>query len=814
MATNVVEADAAAETAQTTVFVTDANVVSSKVMNHLTMDQAFRSSSFSMNSQDIKAFLAKPFTISQGVLSTTDTVSTFARLICPINTIPGMYSDKLRGFAGWRMDVKFRIVFNATRFQMGRYMLCWVPYGGTYLSTKIAAWDTAYTNTLTQRTQLQRVEFDLNCDSEATLEIPYTSMFNYIPISSISDANVPGQLGSIRLIPYEALTVDTGLQTVAYTLYASYHNVELVGAAAPQSGKREGRAKKRNDPTEQEQASKGIGPVESMMNIGYDISSALTAVPVLSNFALPASWIFDTAAGVAAHFGWSKPANLDTIKRITQNYAPYFGSVDNDDISLPLAGSVKNQVDPALGFSSTDLDEMDFKFFVTMPAHFRRVAWLTSDNVGLPLFEVQLSPRNFSISRPLQLPGVTDFTPVAFVAKHFKYWRGSIVFKIKLVKTEFHSGRLSIGFFPFNYNQPTPSAPLHGNSMYINRHILDIREANELTLTIPYLNESPWMDSDDNGAIGTFGIYVEDKLVAPSTVPQSCVLLIEVAGGPDMEFACPVPSYLSPALRAAPQSGIISREEPNNACSLVTAAIGGTELHENDVVNAAMCIGEKISSFRALLRHSNSLVGTAITAASSYKNFIPFAIPVYIADLAAPVIPFTTSDLYGTLASCYLFSRGGVRLKMLVLNDSDATQKVRTLVSYLSPRNRTDASPSRIYDNPGTTLESNATNPFEYQNGPKVLSRTADGQPLEVFVPQYHRYHSRVNMDHSVSTTFPYSFAKPSTVTPFIVDVQAPGVVAYNAYRANWFRSGADDCNFGVFISIPPMVTATGSVTN
>jgi len=356
-----------------------------------------------------------------------------------------------------------------------------------------------------------------------------------------------------------------------------------------------------------------------------------------------------------------------------------------------------------------------------------------------------------------------------------------------------------------------PSQPL---SDFVNRHILDIREANELTITVPYLSSSPWMDLGDSASIGTFSIFVQDKLVAPSTVPQLCTLLIEVAGGPDTEFAYPVPSNLSPALRAAPQSGTISREEPRNDCTLVNASIGGTQLHENDIVNSAICIGEKISSFRTLLRHFSSLTGTAVVPSSSYKNFVPFAIPTYIADLVTPIVPSSTSDLYGTIASCFLFSRGGVRLKMIVLNDSDATGKVRSLISYLNARDQADGSTPRIYDAPGTTFLSNATNSFEYTIGPKVLSRTTDGQPLEVYVPQYHRYHSRVNMEHSISTTFPYSWSKPSTVSSFVVDVQAPGVVAYNAYRANWFRAGADDCNFGVFISIVPMVTATGSVTN
>lgn len=813
MASNVVEANQTASSDQTTVFVSDANANIATIMKPLDMDGSLRSSSITYNSQDIKTFLGKPYKLSTGVLSTTDTVSTFPSVRVPDNAMPSIFADKLEGYMGFRATVKFRILFNATRFQQGRYMMIWVPSGGAAGTNKDFSWFQAHTNTLTQRTQCQRIEFDISCDTEAVLEIPFTSILNYYPLAGVNDVNKVGSWGRLLLAPYVALTVDSGTPTVSYALYISYHDVELIGAATPQSGRV---VKRGSNPTEQEQSSKNIGPVESAMALGLNVSNALTSVPLLSNFAQPASWIFDALRGTAAHFGWSKPANLGTLMRVNQNYAPYFGSVDNDDIGLPLSASVKNIVDPALGFSRTDIDELDFKYFATIPAYFTSAAWLTGTAVGSSLISLDVCPTPYVTTRAAQLPGVRDYTPVAYVASNFKFWRGSMVFKFKLVRTEFHSGRLSVCFYPYDDRMNAFPSFTYADSIYVNRHIIDVRESNEFTITVPYLNASPWLDAQNSvsAATGRLIVWVEDKLVAPSTVPQLCSILCEVAAGPDIEFAFPIPNYLTPALNAVPQSGEISRQEPRNDCSIVNASIGGTTLTENDIVNAGLCIGEKVSSFRTLLRHFNALPGTAALASSSYKNIIPFAFPTWKSDTVTAVAPSSIADLYGQLASCFLFSRGGVRLKGVLMNDTDATQKARLVMLYLSPRSRTSANLPNVFDSPGTTLISLNANAGEYSNGPKVLARLADSQPIEVSVPQYNNYHSRLNTEHSVSVSDPYNAGKQYINTPWAVDVQPLGVAAYNAYRVQWFRAGADDCNMGTFISIPPMVRNIGATIN
>jgi hypothetical protein len=809
MASNVVDASQAISTDQTTTFASDAVAVSSTIIKPLSIDSALRSSSTIFNSQDIKNFLGKPVVCQSGVLSTTDAYATFPAINVPSGVFTSaMSTNKLDGFLGYRATFKFRIVFNATRFQMGRYMLTWVPSGGAPTNTgQFPLTYPTYTNTLVQRSQLQRVEFDLSCDTEAILEIPYVSTLNFIPLIGRTGPEAVGDLGRLRLYPYEKLTVDSGTPTVAYTIYVSLHDIELVGAAVPQSGVKS-RVTKRGNPSEEEQNSVKVGPVQSMMKIGLDVSSALTAVPLLSNFATPASWIFDALHGTAAMFGWSKPSDLAPVGRMIQTYAGYLGSSDNADCSLPLSMSVKNAVDPGLGFSGTDIDELDFKHFATIPAWIATNTWSTSDARGTQLGNFDLSPVSFSVSRPAQLPGVIDYTPLAFAASYFKYWRGSLVFKIKIVRTEFHSGRLSFAYFPTEISSTAATVQSFANAHYVNRHIVDIRESNEVTITIPYINSAPWLDTNERQIPGNFSIYVEDKLVAPATVPQNIRLIIEVAGGPDMEFAYPVNAFLNPGLRAVPQSGK-KGENPENVCAIVNATIGGTTTNENDIINSALCIGEKISSFRTLVKHFNSLPNNTSPIFGSFSAFVPFGAPWWTIDIAAPTAPSYFCDLYGTLSSIFLFSRGGVRWKAVPLNTGTVDLNVRQRIIYHQPLQSTSPTVTTMVTNSATVdFAGNAPSVAPYSNGPKVIARMADLQPIEVTVPQYHRWHSRINIAH-ITDALPYQTAKPNYTTPILIQIAPIGAVAFGTTKFAWFRAGADDTNFGVFISIPPMVKFT-----
>jgi len=229
-----------------------------------------------------------------------------------------------------------------------------------------------------------------------------------------------------------------------------------------------------------------------------------------------------------------------------------------------------------------------------------------------------------------------------------------------------------------------------------------------------------------------------------------------------------------------------------------------------------MCIGEKISSFRALSRHFN-LFPNQITETVNglFTQIIPFGITWWTVDLVTPVAPRYGGDLYGALGSMFLFSRGGTRWKSIVYANVAADFNARTTLTYTIPIKGSTPSLSTglINVSANSAFGGTAMRIGDFSSGPKVLSRVVDNQTVEFAVPQYSRYHSRVNSAHALGVN-DYSSLKPSLSTPFIVEIASTANTTFGARKAIYARAAADDGNFGCFISIPPMVQTVGGSLN
>lgn len=240
----------------------------------------------------IKDFLKRPVFLARGKFQSTDTVSTsgfdfgnWPKAV--ISAIP-MWTEKLKGYYGLRATLSLRLVANPNPFQQGRYMLCHVPCGGSEYNTQV--WINSHITTLVQRSQLPHVEFDLQCDTEAILKIPFVSSKNFYVLNS--GVLVEDVISRVRIFPYEPFSTGTGTNFCTWTLFASMEDVELIGAAIPQSGN-----------SELEQVRGKIGPIGLAVRRIKRIADTLSPVPLLSTYAVPVSWAADVISKTAYVFG-------------------------------------------------------------------------------------------------------------------------------------------------------------------------------------------------------------------------------------------------------------------------------------------------------------------------------------------------------------------------------------------------------------------------------------------------------------------------------------------------------------------------------
>ena len=786
-------------------------------------------------------FFARPYLLQSGVLSATDTPSTFSGFIMPRDLMAiDLFYSKFKGSMAARFDMEFTLKVNANPFQQGRYMLCWCPIGGTDASASTATdWILAHTFSPFQRTQLLNVQIDLSTETSATLVVPFSSMAPGYPIHNTTSQY---QSGQIRLFPYQKLTTGTGSVTAGYSLWVRLLNVRTGVAVVPNSmnpfeeedsvavfistypvfpTQDENPDNLEEIPpvlslppplvepesgvTDAEFKSAGVGPVQSASVTTKRLASYLTGVPIIGPYAGMVSWASDIVNNVASVFGWSKVTNGSAATLIQADGQYHFAHYDGVDNSKVLSACQKNSIEVVPGLGGTNLDEMDLNFFLGRPSFFDSFVWTTSTTTGSELFDRSLSPSQFSsLYTDTKGNGVINYTPVGLISTMFNYWRGDFIFTFKFVKTRFHSGRLSIcgNYNDFFIGGQTTNL---NNTAYINREIVDIREMTEFSITVPYSAMSEYLVCGANGPIrfGNLTVKVLDPLTCPDTVDSSVKVLVEVSCARGFEFAMPVRNNVVPILGTG-LSPVLNSGISVGDFESMSKTIGDTTLTGNHLEPSRACIGERITSIRQLIKRPTFFYkkSTYDPTTKQYFNIAPFhSAWAYSVSVGVATLPNYFADQYSVFASIYMYHTGGMRYKITRRFDG-ANTDVR---SYAWIGNTRYGSPNTLLagmfsDTIGTD-GSVITNNQNVAGGALMhVERQIERNGSEYLVPSYNRFHCRNGVETLVSGTSTYSMntnAPTTTLTIFSIDA------------TDWLcpsRCAADDGSMYGFVSIPPVI--------
>lgn len=795
METHVSIEQGASSVMQSTTFVDDGAMVSHDTSHFVRLKELFFRNSDNMPSeQGVIDFLKKPIVLVSGNFATTDTFSFLNYYSMPYAALTStqgiLWLQKLAGYFGIRMTMRFRLVVNANKFQQGRYCMGWIPFcGATYDSIKNTNTANLHMNTLVQRTTVQHVELDLNTDTSAELVVPFVSVRNFYPLNEAIAAAQTTVLGYLSVYPYSVLTAVSGSTTASYTIYVSFEDVELIGAASAQSGL-----------PDKELSNKLNGPLSAPLSAVSRGFKEFEAIPLLSSYATSVSWIADRLARSAAIFGFSKPTQGDSMIKQVPLSAPNHSTVDGDSDARSIGLLSKPGVSQVVGLAGTDLDEMDFSFIARKYAWFQTVSWASTGVVG-NLNTIQVSNTYSFVSGAF-----SHYTPISFVSNFFLYWRGSIKFKFKFVRTQFHSGRLSFAFYPTDQ-----AASLTAGPQYVHRWIVDIRDNNEVEIVVPYISNTQY--TDIGTPIGNLVIDIVDPLVAPGTVASSISILCEVAAGDDFELAVPSSFDYAPAI-VAPQSGM------DNAYNIMSGTIGASSIVADPNVASSTSIGEKVSSFRPLLRrYTRFRPNTGADTSTFLLNtpgiaFIPDFIPILA---STPGTDYWQPDLLAVVASCYGMWRGGIRVRDVVSRGMMSTTSLSPLTVVYSA---SDAAAAQNV--PVATSGATAAFTSRAYGVSHIIQEPDKNAIATVEIPQYVQAYGRCIADlwADNSGTNKYIGTSPATNGGFLF-INAPlasvgaGVTKKAGYTLhNLFRAMADDGSLHCFISVPPMRNVGTNLAN
>lgn len=830
----------------------------------------------------IKDFLMRPIIIHNGSWSSSDPAETqlFTANFPETLISNNMYQEKLRGFVGLRAKLVIQVQVNSQPFQQGRLMLQYFPYA-QYMPNRV----TLTNATLQGRSGCPRTDLDLSVGTEVQMDIPYVSPHGYYNLITGQ-----GSFGSIYLVVYSQLRDQiSGAGSVEYTVWAHLEDVDIqyptganiytgnepnfssIGQQISQGKYTEKEFRKLwNSKAYQKPPAKIFAQVASELKQLKDngtISSGLgqvseglntmSKIPILGNMFTKPAWISAQASNIFKMLGFSKPTTQGLPCESKLRGQNRMANYDGADTSHKLALSACNEIETKPGLAGSSADEMDFSHILSIPNYWDRFTWSTDNLNDAVIWTNYVTP--FKVKAYSDT--ITDrfrCTHMGYVANAFTYWRGSIVYTFKFVKTQYHSGRLRISFIPFYYNDTiSTGVPDVSRTQKI---VVDLRTSTEVAFTVPYPSTRPWMFSIRpesswlgenntlmyNAVSGIVRVEVLNQLVAANNVFQSIDTIVEVSGGPDLTFAGPTsPSYVPYSGEfTAEQTKIKKQEHDDEYSNEVThhRKIHAQVMGENEAIPRneaqhgvhpmaidshkidsnwspeAHCIGEKIMSVRQLIKRFGHFFNLNVNAANPAVIIAPFSVQEPISNTSSDK-SISQFEYYYYL---YAFWRGSMRIKSSTYTSSGAEEKstapsnsnnIWTVGLFTSVQDTFNTLVNRFSaGGVPVQLTTPLTAPMLNMGNSTIDVATNVEGLIEMEAPYY-------NVSHISPATLYTNTEKPVEISNVLKGHIPPAIITVSSRAKNsfpsensgetnlsFYRAVGDDFSFMYLVGVPPLV--------
>jgi hypothetical protein len=520
-------------------------------------------SKFKMPAQDdlansVIGFITRP--IKYRTYEWTTAQATYTQ-ITPGVSLPVEYTqnpmvlEKIAGFRYLRMDIELKWQVNAQPFNAGRLLMVWFPVQGQLQYAPTNQWS------FSGITGYPHVELDLSNATSATLVVPFI-----MPVTHLDLLSGVGYMGEVRTYVYSPLT---GSDNVDVTMWMRALNVDIqmptstsvippteFGRAQAQEGDdwagADGSVGVPDTIVEtgdapgiavEAEASKSGVKVSRILKAGGTIAKVLGMIPTVGPFIAAAGWVAAAAGGIASLFGYSKPVDGATTTMIVPSYARNLANYGGDSKAKMLALDNRNNVAQPIGLYGTNKDEMSLSYVLQRPVYLDRFVFNKTQAQNAIIWKWPVDPAACRSQNATAAHRIKQNTLMSYLAESFQFWRGSIQYHFKIIKTVFHSGRIRVIFVPgvdYNFN----TALLTFDKCY--SQVYDIRELTDFCFEIPYVNNAPWktLTPPQDIATGlaqsrnTGMLYVQvlNALRNPATAADAIEVLVETRAGSDFQF--------------------------------------------------------------------------------------------------------------------------------------------------------------------------------------------------------------------------------------------------------------------------------------
>lgn len=500
--------------------------------------------------QDLKRYFERPRLVRRGAFTLgarNNVVDVTWDRSALIAAFP-QWNNRLAGAYGIRFTMNFRFQVACTSFHQGL-----VAMGFQYSDPGNVFFRGGAPFSITN---LPHVRLDLTESTMVELKIPFLYMNDFFAILPTSPASgdAYGRMAVTVVLPIIAVT---GMSAPTFELYAYLSDIELIAADNAAS-------------TTVTLQSGGVVAAEMkqshLLSRGLATAARITRfvgsnIPSIAGIAGPASWVMDSASGIAKYFGYSRPILQDPSQLMLRSEF-----VAENNIDVPLTGFVVgpfkgNSLSVSPGFAATDVDEMSFDFIKSQYAQICYGSVNIANAHGDTIYATPVSPSCWWFRAPVSRPfcnivhprNSSDITVAGNsifpshlmnLSSFFRFWRGGVIFRVTFAKTKFHGGRYMISYNPKLSWQSTRTAFVSVDGPEVDAglvqpygysKIMDLKDGNVFEFHVPFTSECPFIPF--HASVGSVTITCIDPLTSSASVTGVVPMLIEIKGDTDYEVA-------------------------------------------------------------------------------------------------------------------------------------------------------------------------------------------------------------------------------------------------------------------------------------
>lgn len=500
----------------------------------------------------------------------------------------------------------------------------------------------------------QRPHIQLNPAKNIPQEIhwPFFSSTDWIEVNNTADH---ARMGVLEFWELNRLQHANGADDpVVISVYAWMEDVILTGITDVVAQSSAPRKKKKKSPKKTDQQKNNVDEYDGQGVVSYPasviegIASKLTDVPFIGKFARATTIGAGAVKNIASLFGFSNPTILEKNCMMTQQQFGRMCHTAGNDVVVKLSLDPKNEltIDPSTVGLSGD-DEMAFSKIAQREGLIHTFPWSTTTLS----FQTHLwGGRVWPLLGPIQeiasdppVEGFRWYAPCGFIAYPFEYWTGSLIFRIQVVCSAFHRGRLGIVYTP-DVTGLTGALTDYDPTEHFN-YILDISQETDVSFEINWAQPTSWCslnkaDYDARDVVtgpditmirpggaridnGRLDIYVITDLGAPIT-DSEVEINIWLSAGDSFRVANPntrlsTQSYTFtggefpiPAAESAPprdripiaQSGSAYDAQPNedDPGQIPAYVLNGDTPGADNSTMLSIYMGEDVRSIRAMIK--------------------------------------------------------------------------------------------------------------------------------------------------------------------------------------------------------------------